>query len=99
MTEKEAKAYLRDHIVFVPRHLKECRDTNGFSEYQQLKGNQRCGCPYAGCGSFPDAGFKRKSTGSTSLEKAERIVLQWLISGDSRSKDESGTLIADAINE
>ena len=26
MTEKEAKAYLRDHIVFMPRHLKQCRE-------------------------------------------------------------------------
>ena len=56
MTEKEAKAYLRDHIVFMPRHLKQCRDDNGYSEYQSLKGNQRCGCPYAGCGPFPGEG-------------------------------------------
>ena len=99
MTEKEAKAYLRDHIVFMPRHLKQCRDDNGYSEYQSLKGNQRCGCPYAGCGPFPGEGYKRRSTGSTSLEKAEKIALKWLITGDSRSRDERGTLIADAIKD
>ena len=32
MTEKEARAYLRDHIVFVPCLLKKCRDDNGYSE-------------------------------------------------------------------
>jgi len=93
MTEKEAKAYLRDHIVFMPRHLKQCRDDNGYSEYQSLKGNQRCGCPYAGCGPFPGEGYKRRSTGSTSLEKAEKIVLKWLITGDSRSRDEVARLL------
>jgi site-specific recombinase XerD len=99
MTEKEAKAYIRDHIVFVPRHLKQCREASGYSEYQSLNGKLRCGCPYAGCGPFPGEGYKRKSTGSTSLEKAEKIVLKWLVTGDSRSRDERGTLIADAIKD
>jgi site-specific recombinase XerD len=99
MTDKEAKAYLRDRIGLVPRHLKQCRDANGYSEYQSLNGNQRCGCPYAACGPFPGEGYRRKSTGSTSLEKAEKIVLKWLITGNSRSKDERGTLIADAIKD
>src|ERR1700690_3228632 len=99
MTEKEAKAYLRDRIVFVPRHVKMCREANGLSEYQPLRGNQRCGCPYAACGSFPGEGFKRKSTGSTSLEEAQKIVVQWLVTGDTRSEDDSGTLIAYAIED
>src|ERR1035437_3219547 len=84
MTEKEAAAYLEQHIRLQRHHTKACRQMNKIKRWEQItdERKKKCACPFYGVGSFPGDGFQRKPTKKKSLEAARAVVLKWLQIGD-----------------
>jgi site-specific recombinase XerD len=96
----EAQAVL-DNLAFKKRHTDDCQTTNDVTEWQPLDGRKRCSCPYWSCGVHDRAeGFKRKSTGEISLDRAKAVVKLRLETGNrTAALPDEGTLIKDAIAE
>lgn len=74
MTNDEAQAIL-DNLAFKKRHTTECQTKNGLKPWEQLSDSRkRCACAYWSLGVHDRAeGFKRKSTGETSRERAKGV--------------------------
>src|ERR1035437_8460561 len=100
LAPKEVQAIL-DALAFKKRHTDQCQTTNGVAEWQLLDGRKRCSCPYWSCGVHDRAeGFKRKSTGEVSQERAEAVVKLRLGTGNrTAALPDQGTPIKDAITE
>src|SRR4051794_6503006 len=100
MSTEETQAIL-DGLVFKKRHTDACQTDNALTEWQPLSDKRkRCSCPYWSCGVHDRAeGFKRKSTGEISLERAKGVVRLRLDTGNrtARLEDATGTPISDAI--
>ena len=73
-----------DGLVFKKRHTDECQTKNGLKQWEQLSDSRkRCSCAYWSCGVHDRAeGFKRKSTGEVSVERAQAVVRLRLESGN-----------------
>jgi hypothetical protein len=84
MTEKEAVAYLDQHIRLRRHHTAGCRKTNKIKRWEVIKDERKkkCACPLYGVGSFPGEGYMRKPTKKRSLDAARAVVLKWLQIGD-----------------
>ena len=84
MTEKEAGAFLDQHIRLQRHHTKACREANKIKRWDNIidERKKKCACPVYGVGSFPGEGFQRKPTKKRSLEAARAVVLKWLQVGD-----------------
>jgi len=99
-TANEVQAIL-DRLEFKKQHTDDCRTTNNLKRWQRLTDSRkRCSCPYWSCGVHDRAeGFKQKSTGETSLERAKAVVKLRLETGNrtARLEDSTGTPIPDAI--
>jgi integrase/recombinase XerD len=100
MSTEETQAII-DSLVFKKRHTDACQTDNALTEWQPLSDKRkRCSCPYWSCGVHDRAeGFKRKSTGEISLERAKDVVRLRLDTGNrtARLEDATGTPIPDAI--
>lgn len=96
----EAQAVL-DNLAFKKRHTDDCQTINGVTEWQPLDGRKRCSCPYWSCGVHDRLeGFKRKSTGEISLDRAKAVVKLRLETGNrTAALPDQGTPIKDAIAE
>ncbi len=101
MTEKEAAAYLDQHIRLQRHHTAGCRKTNKIRRWDVIKDERKkkCACPVYGVGSFPSEGYMRKPTKKTSLEAARSVVLKWLQIEDTSVAvdDEHRTPVSKAI--
>jgi integrase len=87
MTEREAAAYLEQHIRLLRHHTKSCRHINKIKRWEQIadERKKKCACPFYGVGSFPAEGFQRKPTKRKSFESAREVVLKWLQAGDTNA--------------
>src|SRR4051812_28034571 len=88
MLTPEAQAVL-DGLEFKKRHTDDCRKRNGkdgreLGQWEQISDNRkRCSCPYWSLGVHDRAeGFKRKSTGEVSLERAKAVLKLRLETGN-----------------
>lgn len=91
-----------DSVVFKKRHTDECQQRNGLTQWQQLSDSRkRCSCPYWSCGVHDRAeGFKRKSTGEVSVERAKAVVKLRLETGNrSAVLPDQGKAIKEAIED
>jgi site-specific recombinase XerD len=91
-----------DRLEYKKQHTSECREKNKLERWQQLTDSRkRCACPYWSCGVHDRAeGFKRKSTGEISLERAKAIVKLRLETGNRTAPlPDQGTPIKDAITD
>jgi integrase/recombinase XerD len=100
MSTEETQAIL-DSLVYNKRHTDACQTDNSLTEWQTLSDKRkRCSCPYWSCGVHDRAeGFKRKSTGEISLERAKAVVKLRLDTGNrtARLEDSTGTPVCEAI--
>lgn len=87
MTEKEAAAYLDQHVRLLRHHTVACRETNKIKRWEQIidERKKKCACPIYGVGTFPDEGFQRKPTKKASIDAATAVVLKWLQVGDTHA--------------
>lgn len=102
MIDPEAQARIA-RLSFKRRHTDECQRRFKFSgEWTQLDGRQRCSCPFWVLGVlFDDKGHQRRSTGESSLDQANALVLHWLSTGSTATKpaDPNRIRVVDAIAE
>jgi site-specific recombinase XerD len=100
MSTEELQAIF-EGLAFRKRHTSTCQESNGVAEWQPLDGRKRCSCPYWSCGVHDRAeGFKRKSTGEVSQERAEAVVKLRLETGNrTAALPGQGTPIKDAIED
>jgi integrase/recombinase XerD len=65
-----------DRLVFKKRHSDDCQEKNKVREWQQISDSRkRCACLYWSCGVHSRGeGFKRRSTGESSAERAKDVV-------------------------
>jgi hypothetical protein len=99
LSTAEVQAIL-DGLVFKKRHTDDCKVRNRLTEWQQLSDSRkRCSCPYWSCGVHDRAeGFRRKSTGEVSKERAEAVVKLRPETGNRTAiLPTQGTPISDAI--
>jgi len=84
MNEKEAVAYLDQHIRLLRHHTHACRKANKIERWDQItdERKKKCACPVYAVGSFPGEGFQRKATKQKSLDGARDVALKWLKAGD-----------------
>jgi hypothetical protein len=88
-----------DNLAFRKRHTRDCQTINGVAEWETLDRRKRCACPYWSCGVHGRAeGFKRKSTGEISQDRAKAVVKLRLETGNrTAALPGQGTPIKDAI--
>lgn len=65
-----------DRLVFKKRHSDDCQEKNKVKEWQQIgDSRKRCSCLYWSCGVHGRGeGFKRRSTGEASADRAKDVV-------------------------
>jgi len=99
----EAVQEFLDGLVYKKRHTEDYQAKNKLTEWQQLSDSRkRCCCPYWSCGVHDRAeGFRRKSTGEGSLERAKAVVKLRLETGDrtARLEEGNGVSITEAIED
>ncbi len=103
MLTPEAQA-LFDRIFYRKCHSAECLEKNelGKNRFAELTDNRkRCSCPYWSCGIHDRAeGFKRRSTGEVSLERAKAVVKYRLKTGNRTAVlPDEGKPISEAIED
>jgi site-specific recombinase XerD len=88
-----------DNLAFRKRHTRDCQTINGVAEWQTLDRRKRCSCPYWSCGVHERAeGFKRKSTGEISQDRAKAVVTLRLETGNrTATLPDQGIPVKDAI--
>jgi integrase/recombinase XerD len=91
-----------DRLVFKKRHSLDCQEKNRVKEWQQISDSRkRCACLYWSCGIHGRGeGFKRRSTGESSAERAKDVVrLRLETAKPSATLEVDGTPVRESIAE